>query len=512
MTDPAEQTLTLLPLLGLSPGCVIAAKYRVDNVLGSGGMGVVLGATHLELDVTVAIKVMRPELAGNEEVVARMLFEARAAAKLRSAHVARVLDVGRLEGGAPYIVMERLEGRDLASALDELGAFPIQDSVDYILQVCEGLAEAHALGVVHRDLKPENLFLAATPEGSVLKVLDFGISKDVGNFFSRGPRSALTNAGSAVGSPYYMSPEQMRASLEVDSRADIWSLGCILFELLTGRCPFEGESLPAVCARVLGEQAPSLQRHANEAPDELDAIIRRCLEKDRNERFENVGELAAALKDFASAEGQRSADRSLRVASGINLKSGRTPQAAPTSYVEGAAGSASRRHEARPETQAPARVRPHDRQRQRSANRLLRTALGTLSAAALIAIGAASWGMRARAAAAPTPNAVAAPTPAPSIAVTSAVTVSADQGAPALTATARQPTTSLASAASSARATSRKAWTATLSRHAAPKAASGSVTVEADNEPETREQPAAAPSPSAAWVGSADLDRLGGRY
>jgi eukaryotic-like serine/threonine-protein kinase len=327
MPDPnLDLAVSLAPPSGLKPGDVIAGKYRIDGQLGAGGMGVVLSATHLDLDAPVAIKVVRDEFAQNEEVVARMLFEARAAAKMRGSHVVRVLDVARLESGAPYIVMERLEGSDLATLLTERGALPIQDAVDFLLEACEGLAEAHALGIIHRDLKPENLFLASSADGLVLKILDFGISKDIGTAFRVSPRSALTNAGFAVGSPYYMAPEQMRASPEVDTRADIWSLGAILFELLTGNCPFAGETLPVVCAKVLGDDAPSLRSFSEQTPEQLDAILRCCLQKDPSERFDSVGHLAAALRDFASTEGQRSADRSARLASGINLKSDREPK------------------------------------------------------------------------------------------------------------------------------------------------------------------------------------------
>ncbi|HKO53702.1 MAG TPA: serine/threonine-protein kinase, partial [Polyangiaceae bacterium] len=216
----------------LSPGCVVGNKYRIDGCLGEGGMGVVLSATHLELDAPVAIKVVREEFAGSQDIVERVLFEARAVARMRSNHVVRVLDVARLESGCPYIVMEQLQGVDLGLSLWENGACSVPQAIDYLLQACDGLAEAHGLGIVHRDLKPGNLFLAKTPEGVVLKVLDFGISKEVSTPFhsvTRISRTSLTSAGDPVGSPYYMAPEQMRASPDVDARADIWSLGAILF-------------------------------------------------------------------------------------------------------------------------------------------------------------------------------------------------------------------------------------------------------------------------------------------
>ncbi|HYQ41980.1 MAG TPA: serine/threonine-protein kinase [Polyangiaceae bacterium] len=288
-----------------APGTIVGNKYRIDGCLGEGGMGVVLSATHLELDAPVAIKVVREEFAGSQEMVERVLFEARAVARMRSNHVVRVLDVARLDSGCPYIVMEQLQGEDLGLALWEKGPFSAPQAIDYLLQACDGLAEAHSLGIVHRDLKPGNLFLANTPEGVVLKVLDFGISKEVSTplrSVSRISRTSLTSAGDPVGSPYYMAPEQMRASPDVDARADIWSLGAILFELLTGQCPFEGDTLTEVCGKVLAEAPPSLAAFTDGAATELDSVIARCLEKDPNLRYQNVGELSHALRAWRPSE------------------------------------------------------------------------------------------------------------------------------------------------------------------------------------------------------------------
>jgi len=267
-------------------------------------MGVVLSATHLELDAPVAIKVVREEFAGSDDIVERVLFEARAVARMRSSHVVRVLDVARLDSGCPYIVMEQLQGADLGVALWENGPLSVPQAIDYLLQACDGLAEAHSLGIVHRDLKPGNLFLANTPEGVVLKVLDFGISKEVNTPLRRArvSRTSLTSAGDPVGSPYYMAPEQMRASPDIDARADIWSMGAILFELLTGCCPFEGDTITEVCGKVLAEPPPSLSAFSNCAATELDPVIARCLEKDPNRRYQTVGELAHALRAWRPSE------------------------------------------------------------------------------------------------------------------------------------------------------------------------------------------------------------------
>ncbi|MEO6598831.1 MAG: serine/threonine-protein kinase, partial [Polyangiaceae bacterium] len=291
---PASVTVTGTDQEPFPRGTVLGDKYRVDGVLGSGGMGVVLSATHLELDAPVAIKVLRAELARNPDLASQLLFEARAVARLRSAHVVRIIDVARLPTGVPYIVMEQLRGKDLASLLAESGALSIPDAVSYLRQACEGLREAHQLGIVHRDLKPENLFLARTPEGDVLKILDFGISKyvgGVGGALRRAPRSTLTRSGTAVGSPFYMAPEQMRAAPDLDARADIWSLGAIFYELLTARCPFEAESPAALCTKVMVDDAPSLRAFSESIPEQLDEILRRCLQKDPSARFQSVAEL-----------------------------------------------------------------------------------------------------------------------------------------------------------------------------------------------------------------------------
>ena len=285
---------------GLRPGVVIGGKYRIDGLLGSGGMGLILSATHIDLHAPVAIKVVRDELARNELIVSQLMFEARAAAQMRSAHVVRILDVGRLSTGAPYLVMEQLQGLDLDGVLFDRGMLPISEAISYMLQACEGLAEAHALGVVHRDLKPENLFLANTPEGPVLKILDFGVCKEVGPTRREGNRPTLSREGASVGSPFYMSPEQMRAAPNLDARADIWSLGAILFELVTGQCPFEAETIASLAVKVLTEDAPTLLGLLPGAPPELDAIIQRCLRKAPEERFQTVSELSQALREFAA--------------------------------------------------------------------------------------------------------------------------------------------------------------------------------------------------------------------
>lgn len=273
-------------------GDVLLGKYRVDHVLGHGSMGVIVAARHVGLGTEVAIKWLNDWMAADAEAVARFEQEARAAARIRGDHVVRVLDIGTLEDGSPAMVMERLDGEDLARRLERSGSLPVEEAADYVLQACDGVGEAHALGIVHRDLKPENLFCAIRSNGACcVKVLDFGISKIAS--------LSLTRTNSIMGSPYYMSPEQMSSPRDVDARADIWALGVVLHELITGSVPFGGNSFPEVCLRVIQSPPASMLDARPEAPFGLQAIILRCLEKDRSRRFAEVAELANALAPFA---------------------------------------------------------------------------------------------------------------------------------------------------------------------------------------------------------------------
>jgi serine/threonine-protein kinase len=316
-------------------GEVLAGKYRVERVLGVGGMGVVVAAHHIGLDERVAIKFLLPEALGNPEAVARFAREARAAVKIKSLHVARVSDVGVLDTGAPYMVMEYLQGQDLSQRLRDQGPLGIPETIDLVLQACEALAEAHALGMVHRDLKPANLFLTQQADATpCVKVLDFGISK-VTSPGSSGNDFGMTKTQAIMGSPLYMSPEQMASSRDVDARADIWALGTILFELLTGRVPFLGESMPQLCAMILQEAPPPPRHLRPDLPEGLQQVVLRCLEKDKQRRFANVGELASALVPFGSRGANRSAERVSRVLSAAGISSSQLNLAsAPPPAVE----------------------------------------------------------------------------------------------------------------------------------------------------------------------------------
>ena len=291
-------------------GQILGGKYRVDRVLGAGGMGMVVAATHLQLDERIAIKFLLPEALRNPEAVARFGREARAAVKIRGEHVARVIDVGTFENGAPYMVMEHLDGQDLSALLHERGALSPSDAVDAVLQACEALAEAHALGIVHRDLKPANLFMTRRPDGTPsVKVLDFGISKVT----LPGSDHSMTKTSAVMGSPLYMSPEQMTASRHVDARTDVWAIGVVLYELLTGRVPFSAETLPEICGLILTATPAAIRNYSPAVPEGLQAVVQRCLEKDRERRFANVSELARALSPFGSRATSRSVERIARI-------------------------------------------------------------------------------------------------------------------------------------------------------------------------------------------------------
>jgi serine/threonine-protein kinase len=290
----------------LHPGDVLAGKYRVDELLGWGAMGFVLRAWHTELDEPVAVKLLLPELAQNDEALVRFEREARVAFKIKSEHVTRVLDVGRLESGQPYMVMEFLDGVELGELVYgsrgvEPKALPIHDVIDYVLQACDALLEAHGLGIVHRDLKPDNLFLARRNDGThCVKLLDFGLSKLVSRA-SRAPRErAITGEAQAMGTAHYMSPEQWVAAKTVGPAADIWALGVILYEAVSGSSPFQRNNYAAMCNAVLHEEPPPLAELRPDVPPGLDEAIRGCLKKAPEERYASVADLAAALLPFAA--------------------------------------------------------------------------------------------------------------------------------------------------------------------------------------------------------------------
>ena len=283
----------------LAPGDIVAGKYQIERILGEGGMGMVFAATHLQLREPVALKFMNAAAVANPEASARFVREARAAARLRGEHVCRVLDLGETDEGDRYIVIEYLDGSDLSEVLGARGTLTVAEAVDYILQACEAMAEAHGAGIIHRDLKPANLFLTTGTDGApCIKVVDFGISKLVNPETNA---QVVTTTRSLMGSPLYMAPEQLVSAKDVDQRADIWALGTVLFQLISGRTPFQAESLPEVVAQVLHNEPPKLStlapRDVPAATKKLDAVIARCLAKSKDDRYGSVAELAADLAE-----------------------------------------------------------------------------------------------------------------------------------------------------------------------------------------------------------------------
>jgi len=284
-------------------GDVVAGRYRIRGVLGSGGMGMVMAAVPLDGGEPVALKFLRAH--DDRAAVDRFLREARASSRLRNDHVARVLDVGHLESGTPFLVMELLDGRTLQAVLAEGKALPVDEVCDYALQACEAVADAHAHGIVHRDLKPANMFVTRRADGRPhLKVLDFGISK-----IYAARAAGLTTTGAFLGSPSYAAPEQLIDPKSVDVRADVWGLGVCLYQLAADELPFRGDNPIQVCMLVLNSTPTPVQERRPALPGPLADAITRCLQKDPADRFSSVAELARALEPFSSAALRGTADR-----------------------------------------------------------------------------------------------------------------------------------------------------------------------------------------------------------
>ena len=454
-------------------GALIAGKYRVERVIATGGMGTVLEARHEVLEQDVAIKLMRPAIAEHAELAQRFLREARAAARVASDYVARVTDVATLDDGTPYMVMEYLRGEDLATVLERGEPEAICDAVDYVMQALSGIATAHKLGVVHRDLKPANLFLVELAEGRRIKVLDFGISKVMDESEPDGLRAGTTTAANAVlGTPRYMSPEQVSSAKNVDGRTDIWSMGLILYELLTRSYPFEGHNSASIMASILTTPVTTLRAHRGEIAPELDEVVRRCLEKDRERRFPTARAMMVALAPFASARvramlldprdaASRADDATLAGPAGV----GTTGDGAAAGSGAGAAGRGASPSAASAGTPArgsatEAAVAMESRASVRAPRRWRMIAIAS-TAAALLAVGwyllRGSTGEPTREVAAPsqqaaTPVAVAAPPPVVSPEPAASAPVAAPPPEPSVApADDPPPSTSAAEPARSAR-------------------------------------------------------------
>lgn len=282
----------------LNPGDMIANKLRVTRQLGSGGMGVVYEAVQVHLGRRFAVKIIHPSESESQEARARFIREARAQAHLPLDHIVQVVDVDALPSGELYMVMEYLDGRDLKRELAKRGPLPVPEAVNYVAQACEGIAAAHDAGIVHRDLKPQNIFLTNLEGKRRVKILDFGVAK-----ITQSAELALTSSSAAVGTPLYMSPEQLSGTAAIDGRSDLWALGVVLFELLTGKTPFKRETAASTLAAVLMDDPPLLTEVREDVPLGLEQVVLCCLAKAPDARFEDAREFAAALAPYATFAG-----------------------------------------------------------------------------------------------------------------------------------------------------------------------------------------------------------------
>jgi hypothetical protein len=294
----------------LAHGAVVGGKYRLERPLARGGMGSVWVASHVQLGSPLAIKFLDPGFAVSAAHRARFEREARSAANVKSPHVVNVQDYG-FEGDMPYLVMELLEGEDLSTRLRRVGRMSLHDTARVLVQVGKALRKAHEAGIVHRDLKPANLYIARIDDDEVVKILDFGIAKD-----SHSPLGDATRTGEVLGSPHYMSPEQVRAEKDIDYRTDLWSVGVLLFRMLVGSLPFPGDQLGPVLVKILHDPIPVPTQSAPALPPSIDAFFARALHRDKAQRFQSIGEMVEA---FQLAAGGKEAFPSISMSLGTGL-------------------------------------------------------------------------------------------------------------------------------------------------------------------------------------------------
>lgn len=299
--------------MSITNGQVLEGKFRVENVIGEGAMGLVVEATHLDLEERVALKFLRDEAKARPDLASRFAREARASATIKNDHVARVYDVGTHDG-APFIVMEYLVGRDLEQILHAGGPLDPTEAVELVIQACEGLTAAHTQGIVHRDIKPGNLFVSEHGGIRQLKLLDFGISKAGLKKGTLEDVDLLTGDTTQImGSPHYMSPEQIRSTKDVDLRADIWSLGVVLFELITGKTPFDASEITGIIAQVLHEPHRTARSLVPDIPTGLEEVIDHCLQKEPAKRYQCAADVAVALLPFAPKRSRAVAERATKM-------------------------------------------------------------------------------------------------------------------------------------------------------------------------------------------------------
>jgi serine/threonine-protein kinase len=412
----------------LHEGDVLGGKYRVERLLGAGGMGVVVCVQRLSDGQRVALKLLQPWRHGDEdfdERATRLVREAKATAALHDEHIVRMFEAATFEDGSRYLEMELLEGVDLARVVRERGPLPVGEAVDYMLQICQGIAEAHARGIIHRDLKPQNVFLAQRSGAPpLIKVLDFGISKLTG---SAGGSTSLTATGSTLGSPHYISFEQFRDPSRVDHRTDLWSLGMILHFLLTGRTAYEADTLASLLFKLSVEAPKPLRHHRPDAPEAVEAVILRCLEKDPARRFPDVLAMAEALSAYAPPSSRGALDRMRRYLGASRLQT--SPELSPlasTLVLPPASASLAGAPPSADTTQGV--VRPSVSPSSAGRRRAWPLIAAGVAVAATAALG---WFAFGRSRSAPRVEATEAPSAAPAVLTTAVPTAPAPAPAPA---------------------------------------------------------------------------------